>query len=37
MDVVSEGVKVLSEKTGSDDNFQSDRMGPELIQIKLAI
>ena len=23
------GVKVLSEKTGSDDNFQNDRLGPD--------
>jgi hypothetical protein len=31
------GVKVLSEKNGFNKNFQIDRMGPELIQIKLAI
>ena len=28
---VDGGVKVLSEKTGSDDNFQNDRMGSESI------
>ena len=25
------GVKVLSKKTGNDNNFQNDRMGPESI------
>jgi hypothetical protein len=30
-------VKVLSEKTGYDFNFQNDRFDAELIQIKLAI
>ena len=31
------GVKVLSEKTGYDNNFQNDRMGLESILINLAI
>ena len=29
------GVKVLSEKTGADDNFQNDRLGPESIRINV--
>ena len=30
MDESSRGVKVLSEKTGFDDNFQNTGLGPEL-------
>ena len=29
------GVKVLSEKMGSGDNFYNDRMGPESIRINV--
>ena len=29
------GVKVLSEKTGSGDNFYNDRRGPESIRINV--
>jgi hypothetical protein len=28
-------VKVLSEKTGNDYNFQNDRLGPELVRINV--
>jgi hypothetical protein len=31
------GIKVLSEKTENDNNFQNDRLGPESILINLAI
>jgi len=28
--IILGGVKVLSEKTENDDNFQNDRLGPEI-------
>ena len=29
-----DGVKVLSDKTENDNNFQNDRLGPETIPVK---
>ena len=35
MDDVSGGVKVLSEKTGSYDNFQNERLDSEMVPMEI--
>jgi hypothetical protein len=33
--VIPRGVKVLSEKTGNDDNFKNDRLDSELVPVEV--